>query len=98
MHVDYSGLHHLFCSRIELYSEQIIIFRLRRVYDPFQGRQFVFRSGGDNNHKLECGLKSAGYPYVSYSSIQRCITICCTVYCQVWKLFEYWFGKLVFEA
>ena len=23
-----------------------------------QGRQFVFRSGGDNNHKLECGLKS----------------------------------------
>ena len=26
-----------------------------------QGRQFVFRSGGDNNHKLECGLKSAGY-------------------------------------
>ena len=63
-----------------------------------QGRQFVFRSGGDNNHKLECGLKSAGYPYVSYSSIQRCITICSTVYCQVLKLFEYWFGKLVFEA
>ena len=53
------------------------------------GRQFVFRSGGDNNHKLECGLKSAGYPYVSYSSIQRCITICSTVYCQVLKiLFE----------
>ena len=54
-----------------------------------QGRQFVFRSGGDNNHNLECGLKSAGYPYVSYSSIQRCITICSTVYCQVLKLFEY---------
>ena len=55
----------------------------------YQGRQFVFRSGGDNNHKLECGLKSAGYPYVSYSSIQRCITICSTVHCQMLKLFEY---------
>ena len=44
----------------------------RRAYG--QVRQFVFRSGGDNNHKLECGLKSAGYPYVSFSSIQHCIT------------------------
>ena len=56
-----------------------------------QGRQFVFRSGGDNNHKLECGLKSAGYPYVSYSSIQRCIKICSAVYCQVLKnQFVFW--------
>ncbi|CAL8270230.1 unnamed protein product [Arctogadus glacialis] len=60
-----------------------------KTYTHSQGCQFVFRSGGDNNHKLECGLKSAGYPYVSYSFIQRCITICSTVYSQVLKiLFE----------
>lgn len=29
------------------------------VYD--QGRQFVFKCAGDNNLKLECGLKSAGF-------------------------------------
>ncbi len=32
-----------------------------------QGRQFVFKSAGDNNHKFECGLKSAGYNYVFIS-------------------------------
>ena len=36
------------------------------------------KSAGDNIHKLECDLKSAGNPYVIHSSIQRCITV--TVY------------------
>uniref|UniRef100_A0A8C5BJM6 Selenoprotein n=1 Tax=Gadus morhua TaxID=8049 RepID=A0A8C5BJM6_GADMO len=32
-----------------------------KVREPSCWHRFVFRSGGDNNHKLECGLKSAGY-------------------------------------
>ena len=64
------------------------VWNLSFIYDSngcHQGCQFVF-SAGDNNHKLECGLNSAGYPYVSYSSIQRCITISSKVYCQVLKI------------
>ena len=37
IHVDYSGLHHLFIPlfRMEFYSDQRIVFRLRRIYDHF---------------------------------------------------------------
>ena len=32
-----------------------------KIFNTMQGRQFNFRSGGDNNHKLECDLNGAGY-------------------------------------
>ena len=61
-----------------------------------QGRQFVFRSGGDNNRvwseKCWVPLCKLFIHSTLHYNMQA------TVYCQVLKLFEYWFGKLVFEA
>ncbi len=71
-------------------AEYVNIFRSTNVpnswslscfgYVPIQGRQFVFKSAGDNNHNFECGLKSAGYNYVFISLTFHYNKHCITVY------------------